>query len=300
MKRTIIVSLLTVLIAVLTFAGGRAETAPAAADPAPAPEEVPGQIGVFVSILPQTYFAERVGGDLIKVEVMVPPGRSPANYEPTPQQVLTLGEADLFFTIGVPFENAFVPTIEKSVPNLRIVSTDAGIEKRLFDRGGAMRPDPHVWMDPILVKEQAAVMRDALIEVDPDFESDYRARYAAFAAELDALDAELRDALAPVSGSSLFVYHPAFGYLLDRYDIEQVAIEIAGREPSPAELEAVIERARNEDARVIFVQPEFPESSARAVAEAINGSVVLVAPLSPDYANNIRSIAEQVRQGLSR
>jgi zinc transport system substrate-binding protein len=155
-------------------------------------------------------------------------------------------------------------------------------------------------MDPILVKEQAAVMRDALIKVDPHFESDYRQRYAAFAAELNELDIELREALAPVSGSSLFVFHPAFGYFLDRYDIEQVAIEVSGGDPSPAELEAIIERARNEGARVIFVQPEFSKSSARAVAEAINGSVVLITPLAPDYANNIRSIAEQVRDGLSR
>jgi len=295
MKKIFMVSVL-LFSSVLVFAGGTGEEQGAA----PETQAEAAQVEVFVSILPQTYFAERVGGDRVNVEVMVPPGRGPGNYEPTPQQVTALGDADLFFTIGVPFENAFMSTIEASLPNLRVVATDEGIDKRLFDRRGAMRPDPHVWMDPILVKQQAAVMRDAFIEIDPDFESDYRERYAEFATELDELDAELREALAPVSGGSLFVYHPAFGYFLDRYDIEQVAIEKAGQEPSPAELEAVIERAQNEGARVIIAQPEFPENTARAVAEAINGSVVLVSPLSPDYANNIRSIAEQVRVGLSQ
>lgn len=295
MKKIVFLASLLLFSSMLVFGAGRSEEQGST----PEAKVEAAQVGVFVSILPQTYFAERVGGDRVNVEVMVPPGRSPGNYEPTPQQVTALGNADLFFTIGVPFENAFIPTIKANVPNIRVVATDAGIEKRLFDRDGAMRPDPHVWMDPILVKEQAAVMRDAFIEADPDFESAYRERYAAFAAELDELDAELREALAPVSGGSLFVYHPAFGYFLDRYDIEQVAIETAGREPSPAELEAVIERAKNEGARVIIAQPEFPRNTARAVAEAINGSVVLVAPLSPDYSNNIRSIAQQVREGLS-
>ena len=298
MKKTIIVVMLTVLIAAFAVAGGRQEAESPA--PEPAPEEALEQIGVFVSILPQTFFAERVGGDRVSVEVMVPPGKSPGNYEPTPQQVLALGDADLFFTIGVPFEKAFIPTIRDNVPGLKIVSTDAGIEKRFLGGASSSKPDPHVWMDPILVKEQAAVMRDALIEVDPDFEDDYRERYTAFAAELDELDAELREALAPVSGGSLFVFHPAFGYFLDRYNIEQVAIEKTGSDPSPAELEAVIERAKSEGARVIFVQPEFSKSSARAVAEAIDGSVVMVTPLAPDYTENIRSLAEQVRAGLSQ
>lgn len=294
MKRTIIASILTLLIAAFAVAGGTGEAE------TPVSADTPDQITVFVSILPQTFFAERVGGDRVTVEVMVPPGSSPGNYEPTPQQVVALGDADLFFTIGVPFENAFIPTIEESVPNLRIVSTDAGIEKRFLGGASSSRPDPHVWMDPILVKEQAAVMRDALIDVDPDFEDDYRERYTAFAAELDELDSELREALAPVSGGSLFVFHPAFGYFLDRYDIEQVAIEKSGNDPSPAELEAIIERAKSDGARVIFVQPEFSKGSARAVAQAIDGSVVLVAPLAPDYVTNIRSIAEQVREGISQ
>ena len=296
MKRLVFVAMLVSAAIAMAFAQGVRH--------APAPAEVmavdAGGVRVFVSILPQKTFVERVGGDRVTVEVMVPPGGSPANYELTPQQVLDLGSADVFFTIGVPFERAFIPVIEANVPGLRVVATDANVEKRFFDPEAATRPDPHVWMDPILVIEQAAVMRDTLIELDPASETEYRAGYAAFEAELRELDAELRDALAPVSGGSLFVFHPAYGYFLDRYDIEQVAIEVAGREPAPAELEAIVERAIGEGARVIFVQMEFAQSSATAIAEAIGGSVVMVAPLAPDYVNNIRSIADQVREGLQR
>ncbi len=296
MKRLVFVAVLVSAAIAMAFAQGvRHDAAPAEVLAVDA-----SGVRVFVSILPQKAFVERVGGDRVTVEVMVPPGRSPGNYEPTSQQVLDLGSADVFFTIGVPFERAFIPVIEANVPGLRVVATDATIEKRFFDPEAATRPDPHVWMDPILVIEQAAVMRDTLIELDPAFEAEYRAGYDAFAAELQELDDDLRDALAPVSGESLFVFHPAFGYFLDRYDIEQVAIEVSGREPTPAELEAIVERAIAEGARVIFVQPEFAQSSAAAVADAIGGSVVMVAPLSPDYVNNLRSIAAQVREGLQR
>lgn len=296
MQKRVFVALFVFAALALAFGHGNGR------DPQPAEILAVDGDGVhaFVSILPMKTFVERVGGDRVTVEVMVPPGRSPGNYEPTPQQVLDLGSADVFFTIGVPFEQAFIPVIEANVPGLLVVATDAGIEKRFFDPETATRPDPHVWMDPILVIDQAAVIRDTLIELDPAFESEYRAGYEAFATELEALADELGAALAPVEGETFFVYHPAFGYLLDRYGIEQVAIEVSGREPTPAELEAIIQRAIDEGARVIFVQLEFAQSSATAIAEAIGGSVVMVAPLAPDYEANLRSIAAQVREGLQR
>ncbi|MDC7223291.1 MAG: zinc ABC transporter substrate-binding protein, partial [Spirochaetales bacterium] len=96
-------------------------------------EEVSDKQTYFVSILPQAYFLERIGGDRIDVTVMVPPGKSPATYEPTPRQVVELGEATAFFTIGVPFEQTFLPSLEGSLPNLPLIDTSAGIEKRFIE-----------------------------------------------------------------------------------------------------------------------------------------------------------------------
>jgi zinc transport system substrate-binding protein len=264
------------------------------------PEATELPLKVFVSILPQRYFVQQIGGERLEVEVMVPPGSSPATYEPTPQQMVALSDAALFFTIGVPFEQAFIPTVKSNLPDLSLVATDEGFDKRSMTKEPGGRRDPHIWMDPVLVQHQIKIIRDSLIEIDPEGAEIYASGYKTFKAELESLDRELEEALAPVVGGKLFVYHPAFGYFLDRYGIEQIAIETGGKEPSPAQLEEVIGKVQEAEARVIFVQPEFSRRSAEAVARAINGAVVEVAPLAPNYPENLRSIARQIREGLSR
>jgi zinc transport system substrate-binding protein len=305
MNRFLVILVLFISVVSLLFAGGGKETPPVDRD----------TVKVFVSILPQKSFAERIGGENVDVSVMVPPGKSPATYEPTPRQMVSLGNADLFFTIGVPFERAFLGRVSSSLQSLRIVPTDEGIEKRYLgahshdedahedehdDDHETGEPDPHIWMDPVLVKHQGAIIRDALIDLDPESASAYRERYDAFAADLDSLHEELSRILAPAEGSLLFVYHPAFGYFADRYGLRQEAIETGGKEPSPAMLQHVIEAARHEGVKVIFVQPEFPKKSAQAVADAIDGVVVPVAPLMEDYTENLRSLARRIANGLSQ
>ena len=280
------------------------------------------ELHVFVSILPQEYFVKRITGDTADVTVMVPPGRSPATYEPTPKQVTSLGSADVFFTIGVPFEQAFLPSIRENVSGLTIVDTSRRIEKRRIqssigetagDHGEAEpahedehfhdhedgMPDPHIWLSPPLVKKQAETMLEALVSLAPAREETFRSNYRDFVEELEALDAELRETLEPVEGSPFFVYHPSFGYFAETYGLEQIAIELGGDEPTPKQLQKVISRAKELGVRVIFVQPEFSKASAQRVADAINGAVVEVAPLRPDYMENMRNIAEEVRDGLS-
>lgn len=301
MVRKIIVPALLMAVAATLFAGGKQETEP---------QEKPEHLSVFVSILPQRTFVERIGGDRVDVQVMVEPGKSPATYSPTPRQVSALGGADVFFTIGVAFERTFLPSIRKNLKDLRIVDTSEGIEKRFIeghdheeddDHGHEdEEPDPHVWMSPVLVKQQAYTIADTLTDLDPEGAGYYRENLSDFIAELDALDAELAEILEPFRGQTLFVYHPAFGYFADRYGLEQAAIETGGKEPSPAVLEEVIEHAREEGVKVIFVQPEFPADSAKAVANAIDGAVITVAPLSPDYFESLHTITREVSEALAQ
>jgi len=256
----------------------------------------------YVSILPQRYFVEQIAGPSTEVRVMVPPGKSPATYEPSPKQVTTLGGADVFFTIGVPFEKAFIPVIRDELKNLAIIDTSRGIEKRSIhgDHGHEKElPDPHIWLSPPLVKKQAVHIRDALLHINPEKEQLYRKNYQQFAEELEQLDADLRRILEPVKGSTILVYHPSFGYFAETYGLSQIAIEMGGKEPSSRELQRVIRTAQEKNARVIFVQPEFSKASARKVAQAINGVVVEVAPLKPEYMHNMRSIARSIRDGLA-
>ena len=269
---------------------------------------------VFVSIQPQKYFVERIAGPDAEVSVMVPPGKEPHSYEPTPRQVSRLSEADIYFRIRVPFEEAFLPRVARSLEELVIVDTTENVERRHLDahdhadgeehadeeHGSAEEGavDPHVWLGPLEVKEMAASIRDGLISLQPGREALYRENYREFAAEIDALHAELSEELSPYRGETMFVFHPAFGYFADTYGLDQEAVELGGNEPSAAQLERVIEEARDEGVQVIFVQPQFSRDSAERVAQAIDGVVVPIDPLAEDWMANMRTIATRVREGL--
>ncbi|MBN1647985.1 MAG: zinc ABC transporter substrate-binding protein [Spirochaetales bacterium] len=298
-KARIMLIILGVLLLSPLYAGGNSEAGKSDAGTGP--------LKVFVSILPQKYFVERIGGDRVKIEVLVGPGKSPATYGPTPQQVLELGSSDLFFSIGVPFEHAFLPVIKKELPSLAISDTASGIEKRMLEAHSHEgeeedhhdeSEDPHIWLSPRLVKQQAAAILAALTKADPAGSDVYKKGYQSFISDLDAVDAELAAVLKPYKGQAFFVFHPAFGYFGDDYGLTQIAIETGGKEPAPSVLEEIISHAKKEKVKIIFVQPEFSMAAVNSVAEAIGGAVVSLNPLNPDYLANLRHIAEEVKKAL--
>ncbi len=250
---------------------------------------------IAVSILPQKYFVDRIGGNEVKIIVLVLPGESPETYEPTTKQVTELSKARILFTIGVPFEKTFIPKIKANLTNLKIVDTSAGIIKRKLDNGA---DDPHIWMSPVLVKKQAAIILKALIQAEPSRKDYFTKNYTAFIQDLETVDRELTRLLAPLQGSTLFVYHPSFGYFADRYGLNQVAIETGGKDPGPKTLSAVIAKVKKAGARVIFVQPEFQQRSARVIAEVTGAAVAAIDPLAENYLANLRSIARVLTGSL--
>ncbi len=267
------------------------------------------RLTAFVSIPPQAYFLRRVSGDRVNIEVLVQPGQSPHTYEPTPKQLAGLAQADVYFRIGVPFENRIIEKLASTFRGLRVVDTRQGItlrpmeERHDAEHGDdhaheAGRPDPHIWLDPRLVKVQAATMGQTLAVLDPGHAGEYERRLHAFEADLDAIHAKLTEALAPLKGAEFFVYHPAFGYFADAYGLKQVAVEVGGKEPSQKNLVSLIEQAKARDVRVIFVQPQFASSSAQRIAEAIGGVVVPLDPQAEDYLRNLDDMAAKIEQAL--
>ena len=265
---------------------------------------------VFVSIAPQKYFVERIGGSRVAVNVMVAPGASPATYEPKPRQMAALGEARLYFAVGVPFEAVWMNKIAAANPNMQIVETHKGIQKRPIgghshENTDPSKPahdheilDPHIWTSPPLVKMQAARIRDALSAADPAGRKIYAANYKAFSDEIETLDAQLHEIFQDRHGMAFMVFHPAWGYFADAYDLEQIPIEIEGKSPKPAQLAELIQAARDRDIRVIFVQPQFSDTAAQTVARAIGGRVVAADPLAEDWTANLRRQAAAFREAL--
>ena len=275
-------------------------------------------IVAFCSIAPQRYLVESVGGDLVSVHVLVGPGQSPHTFEPTPRQMADLSGANVYFAIGLPFENRILDGVRALSAGLVVVDTAERVPRRQVEEthahtepgvshgreepgepaGGGLT-DPHVWLNPRFAGLMAQAVCDALRELAPGRAEVFQQNLSALLRDLDELDAELAETLAPLSGESIYVFHPAFGYFTDEYGLKQIPVEIGGMEPGARELVRLIERATADGVRVIFVQPQFSARSARAIAAEIGGAVVPMDPLSSDYLENLRSMARAVREALS-
>lgn len=275
---------------------------------------------VSVSILPQHYFVEKIAGDTVEINVMVQPGHSPHTYEPRPSQMAQLEKSALYFAIGVNFEEAWISRFKSANPALVVVETDHDVTKQPIadhdheedtkhkhDHGdkhdhkhehkeGTL--DPHIWLDPVLVKIQANTIANALIRAFPQHKALYEANLQDFEAELDALDAQIRTKLTGLTHRKFMIFHPNLGYLATRYNLEQVAIEIEGKEPKPAALAALIKEAKHEGVHIIFVAPQFSTKSAQVIAKEIGGSVVPLDALSKDWKNALLKSVDVLAAGL--
>ena len=265
------------------------------------------KIKVFVSILPQAYFVERVGGERVDVSVLVGPGYSPATYEPTPRQMAELGKARVYFRIGVPFEDVWITRISEANPQMKVIDTRSDVELRplnayYFNKTSQHHPysksikDPHVWLSLRLVKVQAQNICRALISEDPAQRAYYQDNLKAFHHDLDRLDAEIKETMENFKTRKFMAFHPAWGYFAWDYGLEQIPIEVEGKEPSARALAGLIKRAKQEGIKVVFVQAQFSTRNAETVAQAIGGRIVQIDPLAKDYLKNMRKIAETFRK----
>jgi len=244
-----------------------------------------GRIVVVATIPPQQEFVERVGGDHVRVILLVPPGADPHTYEPAPAVLAAVAEADLYAMVGsgIEFEIAWGEKIAALNPDMTVVNCSQGVE--------FIAADPHIWTSPRNAKVMVENIRDGLIEADPENAEDYRRNAAAYLDDLDTLDAEISALIAGSGVRVVLVDHPSWAYLARDYGFEEVAIESEGKEPSPKRIEHLIRLAEEEGVRVVFASPEHSTRSAGVIAEAIGGSVVTVSPLKKDYLDNMRQVA---------
>lgn len=256
---------------------------------------------MMVSIAPQKYFVEQIAGNRVQVFVMVSPGANPATYEPKPRQLAQVVKSKIYFAIGVPFESVWLKRIAAVNPKMRVVQTDAGVQKMAMGTHahGTWGMDPHVWLAPPHVKKIAENMLTALVDLDPAFGGTYGDNYRRFLQEIEILDAEIEKMLsAPKSRSTFMVFHPSWGYFAARYGLTQVPVEIEGKAPKPRDLERLIRLARKEKIKSILIQPQFPRKGADVIADAIGGHVVLADPLAEPWADNLRRVARHLEETL--
>ncbi len=284
---------------------------------------------VFVSILPQKYIVERIAGDDIAVEVMVRPGHSPATYEVLPKQMEMIGSALLYFRIGVSFEKSWIDKIQNANPGMKIIDVRENITLREFDtfeehthshdeeheHDGEHEhdedhdeehtedhqhtgKDPHIWLSPSNMKVMADTVYSELAVLYPDKKEEYKKNLVSLHTDLDDAALEVRKSLSTLKNRKIMVFHPAFGYFADEFNLKQIPIEVEGKEPGPQTLKNMIDHANEENINIIFVQKQFSTSAAEAVAEGINGSVVQIDPLDEDYIRNLKLIGKTIAEKM--
>ena len=264
------------------------------------------KLSVFVSILPQKYFAEQIGGDRVAVSVLVEKGRDPHTFEPLPGQMAALAKTKGYFSIGLPFEESLLPRISKLNPSMKIFAVDKGVDKifpsphheeehqeQNHHHGGA---DPHIWNSPREAQVIASNMLGAFIEMDPAGKEEYLRAYDRFSFRLKTLDEELKTLFSGREGASFLVFHPGWAYLARTYGLREVAIEVDGKEPKASDMAHIIEEALKNKVKVIFISPQFSKKSASVIAEAVGAAVREANPLAEEWEENLRAVASAIAE----
>ncbi len=257
------------------------------------------QLQVFVPVVPLQTFVEKIGGHHVLVDAVIRPGHDPHTYTPAPSQIRALSSAALYISAGSEFDRSWMKRIRGVNPEMVIADALQGIDLHGLEHHdhhhheGEEALDPHVWTSPLLAKQMAKNIQQALSEIDPDHQADYHNNYLTFAAELDQLHWEIEQWIGEATQRTFMVFHPVWGYFAETYGLTQIAIEEEGKSPRAQRLTQLIEKARAHQVKVIFVQPQMSQRAAHQVAIAIHGRVVAVDPLAADYINNLRSVARQ-------
>lgn len=257
---------------------------------------------VAVSIAPLAGVIERLAGASVEIVTLIPPGVDVETYAPTPRQVAALERAALVVAIGhpaIPLEARHLATWLARHPAVRrIALVDFDPRGAADEPGGHAHGDPHLWTSPRLMRAAAVELSAALAALLPAEADAVRARGAAFDAEIAALDARLRARLA--GGGRFLIDHPSLGFLAREYGLEQVALEHDGKEPTPAQLARLVERARRDGYRVVLAQRGASRRGAELLARETGAELVEIDPLAPDWLASVERLGEALARAVVR
>lgn len=272
------------------------------------------KINTVVSIVPQQTFTQAIGGDKVNVTLMVTPGNSPHTYEPKPSQMKEIAQADVYFSMGVEFEDVWLDKFKNQNQNMKVMDISKGIQRIVMqkhshhdeedshenhehkdshDHHKEGKKDPHVWTSTVNVKIMAQNIYESLVVLDSGNKEYYKANLDKFLLELSTLDTKIKSILNQ-SGKKFMIFHPAWGYFARDYNLIQIPIEIEGKNPKPKELIHLIEEAKEEKINAIFTSPEFSDTIAKQIANELKIPVIKISPLAKNWADNLVIFANAI------
>jgi zinc transport system substrate-binding protein len=281
------------------------------------------KINVIVSILPQKEAVEFIGKDKVNVTVLIPPGASPATYNPSPQDLIAVEKADIYFKIGLlPFEKNNEQNFIELNPELKIINLSDETQLREIDSIQSLENnkeehedhgeetneehnhshsglDPHLWLSPLNMTIYSNQINSALSELKPEFTELFNENTKEYVFELNLLHSDLTELFSEINQRKFLVFHPSWGYFADEFGLMQIAIEQEGKEPTASELKELIDFALKKNIKIIFVQEQFSVETAKSLAEEINGTVISINPLAENYLENMQFIGNKIVSELN-
>jgi zinc transport system substrate-binding protein len=286
---------------------------------------VAAEATVAVTIVPQIEMVEAITREKVEIVEMIPKGFSPANYSPSPSEMKAFSEARIYFSIGVPADMQNILPRAKERSDLKVVELFERVETKYSHRyfgekndeyheeekhkgdehhhdhghSHAGGRDPHIWLSPARTSYMVEIMRDELIELLPEYETEFRENAAKYLEKLAAVDQKNKKLLAEYEAEKILVYHPAFGYFTDHYGLKMLSIEKDGKEPGPQHLQEIIENAKEQGIQNVFYQAEIHSKKTKAVAEELDGKIIQLNPLDANYIENLEKMAAELAAELA-
>lgn len=264
------------------------------------------RLQVTVSVAPQAWLVERIAGDLVTVQTMVGSGDDPHTYEPTPAQMVALSDTDIYFTIGIEFEAAWMPKLTNSNRAMRVVASDWGVEKISagINDGGLTNDDPeemdpHIWYSPKRMRVVAQTIAKELVHFNVQNKDTYLKNLETVLSEIEAIEGEVSTTLSGMPHRHFLIIHPTLGYLAADFGLVQMAVESEGQEPGPEDLANLITQALAYEVTAVFYQKGDNVNSAQAIARQLGSERVFeIESMPADWPAGMLHAANQLKEAL--
>lgn len=250
---------------------------------------------VTVTIPPYQYFVDKIAGDKVDVNVMVSNGNNPETYEPYAQQMMELSKSALYLKVGsIGFEQTWMKKLQDNAPDMKVIDTSTGITPAKTPGGNI---DPHVWMSCKNARIISSNIFKALCQLKPENKTFFQKNYQQLLSRIDRQDSIIRKSFKdnPEMVRKFVIYHPILTYFARDYQLEQLAIEEEGREPSAAQLKSLIERARKEKIRFCLIQAEFANRNTTTFIKESQTKAMDINPLQADWAYAMKEVSLAVQ-----
>ena len=246
-------------------------------------EKPAGTVTVTVTISPYKYFVDQIAKGKVDVNVMVSNGNNPETYEPYAQQMMELSKSALYLKVGsIGFEQTWMKKLQDNAPDMKVIDTSVGIKPAKTPGGNI---DPHVWMSCSNARIIASNILKALCQLEPKNKAFFEKNYQSLLSIIDKRDSTIKESFkkAPDLVRKFVIYHPILTYFARDYQLEQLAIEEEGREPSASQLKSLIERARKEKIKFCLIQAEFANRNTTTFINESHTKPMNINPLQGDW-----------------